>query len=218
MPPLSFRTKLLGAMLLVVVGVSGATLWITQRRVQDAYIKLFHNQAAQLADAIGRVQVQRADTIKQISKSLSSSVRLRAILQRVNNATEQNDTEDLPAARERLYQVVADQLGANQFMGRPDFFRLLDASGRVLAAPPTVETGMTNAAEAAQLDRSFTAAGRFAGGLPEQPTVGLLPIEPKEGSPRLMEVVVTPVKDADTAELLGVLAMGFSMAFPAPGN
>ncbi len=41
MPRLSFRFKLLFAMMLVVGAVSGVTLYLTQMRVQAAYEKLF---------------------------------------------------------------------------------------------------------------------------------------------------------------------------------
>ena len=44
MPRLSFRFKLLLAMMFVVGGVSGMTLYLTQKRVQAAYEKLFKNK------------------------------------------------------------------------------------------------------------------------------------------------------------------------------
>ena len=44
MPVLSFRAKLVLAMMLVVAGVSIATLFVTQQRVQANYERMFRRQ------------------------------------------------------------------------------------------------------------------------------------------------------------------------------
>ena len=44
MQALSFRFKLLLAMMLIVAGVTGATLFATQKRVKAAYLELFQEQ------------------------------------------------------------------------------------------------------------------------------------------------------------------------------
>ena len=80
MPRLSFRLKLLLAMMLVVGGVSGVTLYLTQMRVQAAYEKLFKDKLEAQITYIPREQELRIGSIKAECEKLANSVRVIAAL------------------------------------------------------------------------------------------------------------------------------------------
>ncbi len=95
MPRLSFRFKLLFAMMLVVGAVSGVTLYLTQMRVQAAYEKLFKDKLEAQITYIPREQELRIGSIKKECERLAKSVRIFASLN--------DETPD-------LYQVARDEL------------------------------------------------------------------------------------------------------------
>lgn len=80
MPRLSFRFKLLFAMMLVVGAVSGVTLYLTQMRVQAAYEKLFKDKLEAQITYIPREQELRIGSIKAECERLAKSVRIIAAL------------------------------------------------------------------------------------------------------------------------------------------
>ncbi|NBV25207.1 MAG: HAMP domain-containing protein [Proteobacteria bacterium] len=80
MPRLSFRFKLLFAMMLVVGAVSGVTLYLTQMRVQAAYEKLFKDKLESQITYIPREQELRIGNIKSECERLAKSVRVIAAL------------------------------------------------------------------------------------------------------------------------------------------
>ncbi|MEN9575569.1 MAG: hypothetical protein RL514_3424 [Verrucomicrobiota bacterium] len=80
MPRLSFRLKLLLAMMLVVGAVSGVTLYLTQKRVQAAYEKLFKDKLEAQITYIPREQELRIGSIKAECERLAKSVRVIAAL------------------------------------------------------------------------------------------------------------------------------------------
>lgn len=97
MPRLSFRFKLLFAMMLVVGAVSGVTLYLTQMRVQAAYEKLFKKTLESQITYIPREQELRIGNIKAECERLAKSVRIISTL------------ED-PDAQSQLYSVARDEL------------------------------------------------------------------------------------------------------------
>lgn len=96
MPRLSFRFKLLFAMMLVVGAVSGVTLYLTQMRVQAAYEKLFKDKLEAQITYIPREQELRIGSIKSECERLAKSVRVIAALR-------EGDAQ-------QLYRVGRDEL------------------------------------------------------------------------------------------------------------
>lgn len=96
MPRLSFRFKLLFAMMLVVGAVSGVTLFLTQRRVQAAYEKVFKDKIEEQITYVPREQELRIGNIKTECERLAKSVRIIAALQ-------EGDAD-------QLYRVGRDEL------------------------------------------------------------------------------------------------------------
>lgn len=96
MPRLSFRFKLLIAMMLVVAGVSGATLWLTQIRVQAAYEKLFEEKLQEQLTHVPREQEERIGEIKRECARFAG-------LRRIFAALEEREVE-------QLYLTAQDEL------------------------------------------------------------------------------------------------------------
>lgn len=96
MPRLSFRFKLLFAMMLVVGGVSGVTLYLTQMRVQAAYEKLFKDKLEAQITYVPREQELRIGSIKAECEKLAKSVRIIAAMRE--------------ADAQQLYRVGRDEL------------------------------------------------------------------------------------------------------------
>jgi class 3 adenylate cyclase len=96
MPRLSFRFKLLFAMMLVVGGVSGVTLYLTQMRVQAAYEKLFKDKLEAQITYVPREQELRIGSIKSECERLAKSVRIIAAMRE--------------ADAQQLYRVGRDEL------------------------------------------------------------------------------------------------------------
>jgi len=93
----SFRFKLLVGMMLAVATVAGATLYITERKVQAAYEKLFKDKLQSQITYLPKEQEARLSRYKETCWTLvSKNVRLLGALKE----------RDL----ERLYQVAEDEL------------------------------------------------------------------------------------------------------------
>ncbi|MBI3875610.1 MAG: hypothetical protein HY300_06555, partial [Verrucomicrobia bacterium] len=65
MPALNFRLKLLLAMMVAVAGVSGATLFITQKKVQSAYEKVFKEKLEAQITYLPKEQEARLAAVKE---------------------------------------------------------------------------------------------------------------------------------------------------------
>ncbi len=214
MPALTFRFKLLAAMMFVVAGVTTATIFITQRRVEATYLRFFDQQSHSLNALNNVLQQTRLESSKQQCLTFAKLVRLRAILRRVNAAVESKDAEELATASEILHQTARNDLREILDTGerRAAFFRFLDASGRPIPPPATVAVGYTNEAAARLLEKQLASVGRSITGSVQQ-IVGILPVPVVTNSPSagLLEVIVTKAVNPNSGETEGVLIIGFQM-------
>ena len=96
MIPLTFRFKLLMSMMLVVGGVSGVTLYITEKKVQEGYEKVFKEKLESQITYLPKEQGARLNAIREECQKLARSVRLKAALEE--------------ADADNLYKVVRDEL------------------------------------------------------------------------------------------------------------
>jgi class 3 adenylate cyclase len=210
MPALSFRIKLLLAMMLVVAGVTGATLFATQQRVQAVYRRLFEAQFRTQLDASTTLQEVRLTNVKLRCLDLARLVRMGALVRRLNMDLEKSEKADADETREKLYQTGLDQLNLAGVLKREsigtNFFRLLDVKGKVV--PPPIDAGLTNLYAEKRLRELFALVSR---GLtrPDEQQVGYLAPIDAEGRKFLAEVVFTKIIDRNTGEQLGALVLGF---------
>ena len=73
---LSFRTKLVVAMSVVVAGVTGATMFVTERRVQETYQRLFEDQFQGQVGYFSEKQEARLESVTTRCQELAGSARL----------------------------------------------------------------------------------------------------------------------------------------------
>ena len=112
MPSLNFRFKLLLAMLFAVAGVSGTTLFITQKKVQAAYERVFKEKIEAQITYLPKEQEARLAAVKEKCQDLvKKNVRLVAALREGDADT--------------IYRVAYDELR-----------RIFAADGRIGAFDP----------------------------------------------------------------------------------
>ncbi|PHX71563.1 MAG: hypothetical protein CK548_06400 [Opitutia bacterium] len=100
---LSFRVKLLLAMLLVVAGVAGATLLVTQHQVGTAYDQLFRERLAEQLTYVPKQQEARLDLLLRQSRGFAESAD-------VQRAFSERDTAVLyNLARDRMLRLVTSE-------------------------------------------------------------------------------------------------------------
>jgi class 3 adenylate cyclase len=196
MPALSFRLKLVLAMMLVVVGVTGAALLVTQQNVEATYRKLFQDRFEREVEFFSTLRESRLAAVKGTCLDLARSVRLIA-------AIEEDDTALLyRIALDELRDILRPGLDA-PLARRATFFRLMGARGDVLP-PPDERAGLDGAAgleaDVARVSRALASdAAQEVGYL--APAVG----ERAE----LQEVIVTRIVDPVEQRALGTLVVGF---------
>jgi class 3 adenylate cyclase len=193
---LGFRLKLLLATMLVVLGVTAATVLVTERSVEATHRALLQDRFASEVTLFEALQDARLALVKGRSLDVAASVRLVAAMD-----------EGEP---ELVYRIALDEL---RDVLRPDphapdprsatFFRLIDASARVVPAPDP-RAGLPEGGE------WETQIARVAGALgPRRPqSVGYL-APYVDGRRALHEVLVTRIADPVTERTLGALALGF---------
>jgi class 3 adenylate cyclase len=194
----SFRLKLLLAMMFVVAGVTGATLFVTERRVQASYARLSGDQFASQVQFFTSMQESRLGFVKDRCRELVQSVRLREALR----------VAVLEGEVDLLYQTADDELrdlrqdsAARRGL---TFFRFFDPNGKVLAPVGDAASGGASAYRAAPLTGTVVAGS--------EQSLGFLSWQPQTGLAVLQEIIVTPVIDPFTGETLGALML----AFPVP--
>lgn len=153
MPRLSFRFKLLFAMMLVVGGVSGVTLYLTQMRVQAAYEKLFKDKLEAQITYVPREQEMRIGSIKAECEKLAKSVRIIA-------AMREGDAQ-------QLYRVGRDEL---KIILRTEE-ELSNNENALDAANPTPPPAPAGPVAEAIKQKMKAAAEELRGKPPERPVV-----------------------------------------------
>ena len=161
MPRLSFRFKLLFAMMLVVGAVSGVTLYLTEARVQAAYEKIFKDKLESQVTYIPREQELRIGHIKQECERLAKSVRIIA---------------QLGGEAPDLYKVARDEL--NIILRAEDDSAI--AEGSITNAPTATALPVdTSVAEALKL-KTKVAPEELKGKGPDRPGMKLLELSKKK--------------------------------------
>ena len=77
---MSFRIKLLLAMMALVAGVTAATLYVTQQKVQSAYLKLFQEQFEAEVNYFTLQQENRLSSAKSSCQDLARLPAMRDAL------------------------------------------------------------------------------------------------------------------------------------------
>ena len=128
MPRLSFRFKLLFAMMLVVGAVSGVTLYLTQQRVQAAYEKLFRDKLKSEITYLPDAQEARLRSFREKCNELAKSVRVQAALKDADENLYTRTQDDLRSILSEDYsegvKEAAERLAAEAGLPAPTLLPL----------------------------------------------------------------------------------------------
>jgi class 3 adenylate cyclase len=233
MPVLSFRLKLVLAMMLVVAGVSVTTLFITQRRVQVTYEKTFRNQFERQINYFTSLQETRLGAVKEQCLKLSQSPVLISALQQDNP---EGETVYLSASNE-LRAILISVFQENRMtLNAPRrasgmFFRFLDARGKVIEPPERMRAQYLALGYARRIIDQKVARVRGAIEGPEKQQVGYLalaqltnqvaprpnqarkapplPVNDDTNTAALQEVILTKINDPARDAPVGAMVVGF---------
>ena len=196
---LSFRAKLLLAMMLVVAAVTGATLYLAEKSLRANHDAALDAQFQNQVRSFLAVQRAQSSEIADKCRALSHSVRLRAAL-------EEGDFDDLYRNALTELQGIFAEPNSNQLESpsvRASFFRFFYANGTVV---PTAEypAGLT---DEKTLDEALAPMGEVLPDVDEQ-SVGFIPLRRGNLLRVLREVVLTKIYDWK-GRSLGALVLGF---------
>lgn len=195
---LRFRTKLLLAMMLVVVAVSWAGLYWTEKSVASDFRAELDREFQSGIAALHQAQQIRRAAIMERCRVLVKRARIHAALE--------DDALDLlyPSARDELRDILeppgSEPSAAGYTRGlRARFYRFLDRHGRLIRPPDDAGIGHLAGDEEAQLSLAQP---------PATEQVGY--IQRLAGDARwIEEVVAMPVVSTQTGEIIAALVLGF---------
>jgi signal transduction histidine kinase len=201
---LSFRAKLLLAMMFIVSVVTGVTVYVAGNNLRANQQQTLDRQFQNQVRSFVALQRARAGTVTEKCLALAHSVRLRAAL-------EEHDIEDLyQNALTELQPVLnASEVSADRKetpSARASFFRFIDSSGKLLPIPARL------AGEAD--DNAFQQAlPPMERALPENAdqVIGFVAVGSGDRPAALREVVVTKIRDWG-GKNLGGLILGFPIS------
>jgi len=234
MPVLSFRLKLVLAMMFVVAGVSVTTLLIAERRVQAYYERNFRTQTERQIAYFLTMQETRLGDFKKTCLNVSKQVRITAALneQEIPPEVIYDLTDaDIRGLLGNMMQEVRST-GVLQRRINSLFLRFLDHSGTPIQPPDNVKNRLGFPLSKRRGEQKL-ALIRDALDAPERQQVGYLALanatnrttgprampaklsesdKAEDGTPILQEVIITKILDPDSRRVLGALVLGFPLA------
>jgi signal transduction histidine kinase len=191
-----FRSRLLLAMMGVVVAVTASGIYFAQRRADDdAQNDLRGDFELELA-ALHRLQDLRNAAVADRSKTLARNPRIHAAL-------EDNALDLLyPSAQEELRGLMTEAGTTSATVAaelQAQFYRFLDAQGQVLV-PPTSDAGTLSPNEQRLLSPPT---------VPQTMQTGYLTQSDSSGQRSVREIIAVPIRSTETDEVIGALVLGF---------
>jgi class 3 adenylate cyclase len=213
MMTLSFRIKLLLAMMLLVGCVTAATLYVTQNKVETTYLRLYQDQFESEVDYFAVQQESRLRPVKETCITLARSTELQEALLKPEARKVYNVVSNVmslsPAKfpRPALRNGSGPVPGTLTFIPRNWFFRVLDSNGNILRL--SEQRGAMNLTSSRKrLEKQLLAVQNSMDVLVVQ-QVGFLAQEGDNGKKaQLLEVIVTKITDSETGRTLGAIVLG----------
>ena len=199
---MSFRVKLLLAMMLVVGAITTATLLGTQRTVEKAYDQIFEQQFRNQVASFTQLQEARLAGVRAESSAFVKSVRVIAPF--IEIFSEANpDIGD-------LYKYCRAELDRpDSSVGqRRHHLRFLDAKGSLL-----IPSGSQTNLPPRFLDEQIKALTKTMAQSEDQQT-GYLAGASDASNPELHEVVLTKIIDTEEDRVLGAMILAFPQSDP----
>lgn len=221
MPALSYRTKLVLAMSLVVAAVTGSTIFVTERQVQTGYQRLFeeqfHHQTQNFAE-------QRARQLQELSALCRATAEKVRVVSAMEEALASNDPDLLYDNLDVEGLALINRLPtaeAETSSGRTPAdgvtAMVVDASGHPLVPTkprnyfPTF-LDVQQGKPVALFKKRLTTADL------QRQEIGYLAVKqarPNAGAPagfHLREFIITPLIVEPTNELLGAIVVGYPVS------
>jgi signal transduction histidine kinase len=200
---LSFRTKLLLALMLIGVAVTSATLYLAENNLRANHQQILDTQFQNQLRSFLAVQDVQSSAIAERCRALSHSVRLRAAL-------EERDVDDLYrnalAELQGIFDPNEPAQGYERHSVRASFFRFFDADGGIL--PPGEH--LAGLIGQPLLHQTLAPMGRLLRDVEEQ-SVGFIALARGSRPSALREVVLTKIRDWN-GRVLGALVLGFPIS------
>jgi PAS domain S-box-containing protein len=205
---MSFRLKLLLAMMLLVVGVTVTTLLITETQVRVSYERHFHLSFFDQLAFFLQQREARLEPIKERVLAAAASTRLLAAMQ-------EHDIDDLyqnGLGNDQLSQLITASPTGNTNR----FFVFLNNKAQLLypSAQAKLPFSLRGLRAIAPEVEAVGASALHA----NSPQIGYLAPGEEPGSPAIREMVFTPIIDQVDGQRVGVLAVGFPLPSGAQNN
>ena len=203
---MNFRIKLWAAMMLVITVLTGAWLYVAQRKIAAEVEYDLEREFQWELNALQGIQEVRLAALAERCRALVGKPRIHAALE--------DGALDLlyPSARDELRDVMDDAAPARPGVARSlraRFYRFLDANGAVIPPPRGAGVGDLRPEEEARLTLP---------GIPDQDQLGYLRHTTGDGEERLDEVITMPIISTDTQEVIAALVVGFQPAVRPGGR
>ena len=199
---LSFRARLLLAMMLFVLAVTTATVYLAEGNRRSNHQRALDAQFENQVQSFLKFQETQSAIIAEKCRKLSRAVRIRAAL-------EERDVDDMYRNALTELEDILDHPGASAEdppnVVRASFFRFLDAQGKILP-PENHPAGLT---DQPSLDEALSTMGKVLGENDEQ-AVGYVALARTNQPTALRQVVLTKIRNPDGGNL-GTLVVGFPM-------
>ncbi|MFT3782715.1 MAG: HAMP domain-containing sensor histidine kinase [Nibricoccus sp.] len=194
---ITYRTKLLVTMMVLVCAISALTLYFVESR---AIANLEHQLQQEFETGLAALhqsqQVRHAAILEHCRALVKKS--------RIHAALEDNALDLLyPSAREELRDIMENPREAPSSNLRglsAKFYRFLDRDGHVISPNTSFNIGRLSTKEEAQLSLTRT---------PLTPQLGYLERENSPSGEELYEVIAMPIVSTETGEVIATLVLGF---------
>ena len=197
---LSFRAKLLLAMMFIVLAVTIATVYLAEENRRANQERALDAQFQNQVQSFLKIQETQSGAITEKCRALSRGVRIRAAL-------EERDVDDMYrnalTELDGILEHSGDSVGSPSDVGRASFFRFLDAEGQILS-PEGHPVGLT---DQPSLHEALSAMGKMLRGTDEQ-AVGYIALARGNQPADLRQIVLTKIRDPG-GRTLGTLVVGF---------
>ncbi len=203
-PTFSFRVKLVAAMMLVVAGVTGATLYVAKDRMEAAHERMSEIQFRNQVELFNRMRESRLERVREKCRELTRSVRVAAAL-------EEEDLELLyNLAQDELTPVLRLRPNLSQRARVPRLIRFIDTEGAELPPPKRAFRGMGVESVFAtdEMRDAFQQVARAMASEGVDQKIGYVERVLRDRT-MIMEVIVTKVVLRAEDEYMGALVLGF---------
>jgi two-component system, cell cycle sensor histidine kinase and response regulator CckA len=207
---LNFRAKLLLAMMLLVAGVTVATLLITENQVRISYERHFQQSFGLQIESFLQEREARLAPVRERVANAAASPRVIAAMENAGQpGVNQQDVDDLyQNGIDQLQQALKAYAGGPSNL-QPGFFFFMNRNGQLLLPSATVKLPFTMPGLRRITPQIETIGNAVSQSGAQQ--AGYLAPRDEPGGEQIREMIFTPIVDQVNHRQLGVLAVGFPL-------